>query len=126
MTSQAKTNLSTKLAGGKIAALLQAFDSAVGRWGLANVLQCGLAISRCSFSFFILFQINRKQSLERFFRLVAKQMYMRNYFAHLPYIYKYFFPCCYIILPKNNPTTFSSPQLPNPQDHFLYLQSIEL
>jgi len=28
---------------GKIAALLQAFGLSVGLWGLANVLQCGIA-----------------------------------------------------------------------------------
>jgi hypothetical protein len=39
------------MAGQQIAALLQALGRAVGMWGLANVLQCGSAISRCSFSF---------------------------------------------------------------------------
>jgi hypothetical protein len=34
-----------------VAALLQAFGRLVDLWGIASVLQCGLALSRGSYSF---------------------------------------------------------------------------
>ena len=65
------TDLSTKQVGGKIAAFLQAFGCAVGLWGLANVLQCGSAISRCSFSFYSFSNQPKIVNGDFFLRLVA-------------------------------------------------------
>jgi hypothetical protein len=59
------------MAGRQIAALLQAFGRSVGLWELSNVLQYGLAISKCSFYFLSFFKSTENNHRRIFLRLVA-------------------------------------------------------